>query len=393
MKLFEPFESRSIVARNRIVASPMCQYQAVDGNLTDWHVAHLGRLAIGGTGIVFVEETAVEARGRKTYSCAGLWSDEQIPTYRRVADVIRGAGAVPALQLGHSGRRGSTHDAQHDWAPLQPADAADGRPPWRAVAPSPIAVDDAWPMPHPLTVDEIGALVTAWADAARRADDAGFDVLEIHGAHGYLIHQFLSPITNARTDGYGGDRSNRMRFAVEVAEAARASWPADKPLFFRASCVDGRGGVWDLDDTVELARALAARGVDLVDCSSGGINGDTDMPVVRRVPGYQVEFARSVRARASVPTLAVGMITEPRQAEDVLASGGADVVGIARELLVDGDWPVRAARELGVPDPYGLLPGEYAFRLRRRDHVARMPINQAPQHATADEDIHVLEST
>lgn len=259
MKLFDPFECRDVVARNRIVASPMCQYQSVDGDLTDWHVAHLGRLAIGGSGIVFVEETAVEQRGRKTYSCAGLWSDEQIPSYRRVADMVRYAGAVPAIQLGHSGRRGSTHDAQHEWAPLQPADADAGFPPWRAVAPSALPVDENWPVPHPLTSNEIDALVREWAAAARRADAAGFDVLEIHGAHGYLIHQFLSPLANTRTDGYGGARNDRMRFATEVAEAVRDAWPAGKPLFFRASCVDGRGGVWDLGPRGHGGARLRAR--------------------------------------------------------------------------------------------------------------------------------------
>lgn len=393
MRLFDTFECRDVVARNRIVASPMCQYAAVDGRLTDWHIAHLGRLAIGGTGLVFVEETAVEDRGRKTYSCAGLWADEQIPSYRRVADIIRYAGAVPAIQLGHSGRRGSTQDAQHEWAPLCPADAKEGFPPWRAVAPSPVPVSDEWPVPHPLTSTEIDALVRSWAAAARRADEAGFDVLEIHGAHGYLIHQFLSPLVNTRADRYGGRRNGRMRFALEVAEAVRESWPGGKPLFFRVSCVDGRGGAWDLGDSIELARALATRGVDLVDCSSGGINGDTDMPIVQRVPGYQVAFSRAIRAQAEVPTLAVGMITEPRQAQEILTSGAADVIGIARELLVAGDWPVRAARELGESDPYGLLPAEYAFRLHRRDHVARMPVNRKPLYAAADEDIRILEST
>ena len=390
MSLFEPFTCRGVTARNRIVASPMCQYAAEDGCLTDWHLAHLGRLAIGGAGVVFVEETAVEARGRKTYQCAGLWSDAQIPSYRRVARLIRAAGAVPAIQIGHSGRRASTHDAQHEWRPLRPEDAADGAPPWTAVAPSALPVDDAWPTPHALTAAEIDDVVTAWAAAARRAADAGFEVLELHGAHGYLIHEFLSPITNHRTDGYGGRRTARMRLALDIADAVRDAWPAHRPLFYRASCVDGQGGAWDVDDTVELARALAARGVDLIDCSSGGITGDSAMPIVARVPGYGVEFARTVRAEAGVPTLAVGMIIDPRQAQDVVDSGAADLVGLARGLLAEGDWPVRAARELGEPDPFSLLPDEYAFRLRRRDAVAAMPANRA---ALTDDQLRILEST
>ena len=393
MKLFERYECRDVVARNRIVVSPMCQYSAEDGRLTDWHVAHLGRFAIGGAGIVFVEETAVEARGRKTYHCAGLWSDEQIPSYRRVADLLRSLDAVPAIQLGHSGRRASSQDALHEWAPLRAEDADAGTPPWTAVAPSAIAVGGDWPVPHALSTDEIAGLVESWAEAARRAAAAGFDILEVHGAHGYLVHQFLSPLANTRTDGYGGGRSGRMRFALEVAEAVRARWPAERPLFFRVSCVDGRGGVWNLDDTVELARALRARGVDLVDCSSGGITGSTEMPTVRRVPGYQVEFAHTVRMRAGVPTMAVGLITEPRQAQEVLTAGAADLIALARELLTVGDWPARAARELGEPDPFGLLPPGYAHRLRKRDEDARMPINHgAGQHTTGD-DLRIIEST
>src|SRR5690606_39018208 len=220
----------------------------------------------------------------------------------------------------------------------------------------------------------------------RRALDAGFDIVEIHGAHGYLIHQFLSPLINRRNDAYGGALAGRMRFALEVAEEIRGIWPQDKPVFFRASCVDGRGGIWNLDDTVMLARALKERGIDVVDCSSGGLSGPTDMPVVPRVPGYHVAFSERVRREAGVMTVAVGMITEPEHAEEILRSGKADLIGMARTLLEDGDWPFRAARELGVEDPYRYLPDQYAFRLRRRDEVSRLDINRLdrsmPRHVS-----------
>ena len=371
--LFEPFVSRDVTARNRIVASPMCQYAADDGALTDWHVAHLGRLAIGGSGIVFVEETAVERRGRKTQQCAGLWSDMQMPSFRRVAHLLTSIGATPAIQLGHAGRRASTQSAEHEWAPL-PSDGNDDGA-WQAVAPSPVPVDENWPVPHPLSRAEIHEVVQHFADAARRAQEAGYQVLEVHGAHGYLIHQFLSPIANQRTDAYGGSLRNRMRFALEITEAVRAVWPDRLPLFFRVSARDGRGGVWDLPDTIVLARTLRTMGVDLVDCSSGGISGPTSMTLLPRTPGYQVEFARAVREQAGVPTMAVGLITEPAQADKILNSGSADVIGLARELLAHSDWPVAAARELGLP-PWDVLPAGYAFRLKRRDVVSAMPFNR-----------------
>jgi 2,4-dienoyl-CoA reductase-like NADH-dependent reductase (Old Yellow Enzyme family) len=394
VRLFSSFSCRDAHARNRIVASPMCQYSSVDGCLTDWHLAHLGRLGIGGAGIVFVEETAVAARGRKTHACAGLWRDDQVPSFRRAAALLDSVGAVPAIQLGHAGRRASTHDAQRDWAPLRESDRAAGLPPWRAVGPSPVPVDRDWPVPTVLTRAGIDDLIQAWAAAATRAVAAGFRIVEIHGAHGYLLHQFLSPVTNRRTDAYGGSRPGRMRLAVEVTEAVRAALPAGIPLFFRVSCVDGRGGAWSLEDTVKLARVLRSRDVDVVDCSSGGISGDSPMPLLRRVPGYQVEFARAVRERAKVATMAVGLITEPRQAQDILDSGSSDLIGLARELLVRGDWPHAAAVELGEPAAYDLLPAAYAFRLHRRDMVARMPLNnpEAVGDPTEDE-LRVFDST
>jgi len=390
--LFSPIRLRSVLIRNRIVVSPMCQYASVDGAPTTWHLVHLGRLAIGGAGAVFCEETAVEARGRKTYTCAGIWSDKHVPEYRRITDFIKTQGAVPAIQLGHSGRKASSHGANRDWTPLTKADAADGLLPWTGVAPSAIPASEGSHVPKAMDTDDIKIVLRAWHDAALRSLDAGFDICEIHGAHGYLIHQFLSPITNQRTDGYGGSREGRMRLALEIAETVREAWPSDRPLFFRVSAVDGPGGSWDIEDTVALARALALRGVDVIDCSSGGITGNSTMPVVRRVPGYQVGFAERVRRDAHVKTVAVGLITKGTQAEAILRSEQADLIALARELLWNPNWPAHTALELGLDDPYGLLPKEYAHRLRRREEVSRLPINCGGESA-AQEDIRLIETT
>lgn len=390
--LFSPIKIRDVAIRNRVVVSPMCQYSSVDGGPTDWHFAHLARLALGGPGIVFTEETAVEARGRKTYGCAGIWSDNHIPAYRRISDFIRGQKCVPAMQLGHSGRKGSCHGATKDWAPLTAEDAANGTPPWTPLAPSPLAASRAAIIPKEMDASDIKQVIASWSEATRRALDAGFDILEIHGAHGYLIHQFLSPITNKRSDSYGGDRHGRMRFALELVEAVRAAWPKGNPLFFRVSAVDGKGGLWNIDDTVALAKELKDRGVDLVDCSSGGITGSSNMPVVKRVPGYQVEFSKKVRREAGVLTIAVGLITEPQQAESIVASGEADFVALGRELLWNPNWPVHAAKALGAENAYELLPKEYSHRLQRRDDVEKLPINRLDREPTESE-VRLIETT
>ena len=375
-QLFTPFECRDVTARNRVVVSPMCQYSSTGGAPGDWQMAVFGRYALGGAGIVFGEETAISPEGRKTHDCAGLWSEEQVPAFRRLTDFIRAQGGVPAIQIGHSGRKGAVHGARQGWAPMQPHEDAPGRPVWCPMAPSPVPISEAHQTPREMTAADIASVVQDFAAAARLADKAGYDILEIHGAHGYLIHQFLSPLTNRRGDEYGGARLNRMRFALEVAEAVRAAWPAGKPLFYRASCVDGQGGIWDLEDTIALARELGSLGVDVLDCSSGGMAGRSDMDPVRRVPGYHVEFSARIRAEAGIQTMAVGLITEPDQAEAILVNGQADLVALARELMWNPNWPAHAARDLGVEDAYGLMPEEIAYRLRRRDAVAEMEINR-----------------
>ena len=364
--LFTPFSLRSVTARNRVVVSPMCQYLSEDGGPTDWHLVHLGRFAIGGAGIVFCEETAIEPHGRKTHQCAGIYTDRHVAAYRRITDMLRSLGSVPGIQLGHAGRKGSVGGAMRGWPALTADDAAHGEPPWQTMAPSAISQGAGFPPPREMDLGDIKASIAAWRDAARRSADAGFDICEIHGAHGYLIHQFLSPTSNRRTDGYGGSLEGRMRYALEVAEAVRSAWPADKPLFYRCASVDGKGGYWDLNDTITLARELAARGVDMMACSSGGMASSSTMKIVPRVPGYQVPYSRRVRAEAGIGTVAVGLITRPQHAEDILQNGDADLIALARELMCHSDWPAHAARDLGMDDWMDLYPPAYGYRLRKR---------------------------
>jgi len=374
--LFTPITIRGVTSKNRIVVSPMCQYNSDDGGPGDWQMMHLGRLAVGGAGIIFGEETAVEARGRKTYKCAGIWDDKHIPQYRRLTDFIKEQDAVPAIQLGHAGRKASCHTATEDWRPLKDEDAKDGFAPWQGLAPSALDQLPRRFTPKAMDKDDIASSLDAWREATRRSMDAGFDILEIHGAHGYLIHQFLSPVSNHRNDAYGGDRQGRMRYALEVAEVVRDAWPQDKPLFFRVSSVDGQGGIWNLDDTVALSKELKDRDIDLIDCSSGGIFGDSEMPMVPRIEQFQAGFAERVRREAGIMTIAVGGITEAQQAENILQSGRADLVALAREFLWNADWAAHAAKALNATDPYGQMPHEYAFRLRQREKQKEMPINQ-----------------
>jgi len=370
--LFTPLALRGLTARNRIVVSPMSQYMSVDGEPGDWHLVHLGKFAMGGAGIVFVEETSVEERARKTYCCPGIYTDAQARAWRRITDFLRSQGALSAIQLGHAGRKVATRPPWEGFEPLTEEDAEAGRPPWRGYAPSPVPFKPGAAVPIEMDRDDIKRVVRSHVDACRRSLDAGFDICEIHGAHGYIIQQFLSPITNRRNDGYGGDLEGRMRFCLEVVEAARAAWPGDRPLFFRASCVDGKGGAWEIEDTVVLARELKLRGVDAVDCSSGGIEGPLTLAVVPRVPGYHVPFAERIRREAGIATMAAGLITEPAQAESYLSAGCCDLVALAREMLWDPSWPVHAAKALGAGDPLDLLPRTYAWWLRRREEVRKL---------------------
>ena len=378
--LLAPLALRGLTARNRIVVSPMCQYSSTDGGPTDWHLVHLGKFALGGAAIIFCEETAVEERARKTSHCAGIYADRLAPMYRRINDFLRGQGSIPAIQLGHGGRRASCGPPWTNFAPLTEENSAQtGERPWPTISASAIPVRAGAPAPLELSIADIKIVLAAWRTAAQRSLDAGFDICEIHGAHGYLIHQFLSPLANQRSDAYGGDLNGRMRFGLEVAETVRSVWPQDKPLFFRVSAVDGNGGAWGMPDTVVLCLELKARGIDVITCSSGGIDGPLVGAVVPRVPGYQVLYAEAVRRDAGIMSCAVGLITEPAQAEAILRGGQADLIALARELMYNPNWPVHAARELGYADYLDLLPPAYTWWLKRREQTREM----ASRHETA----------
>ena len=356
-----------MTARNRVVISPMCTYSALEGMAQDWHLVHLGKFALGGAGIVFVEATAVEARGRITHGCVGIWSDEHARALGRIASFLKAHGARAAIQLAHAGRKASMQRPWFGNGPLGAEDAARGDRPWEILGPTVEPAAEGWLAPHAMTRADIDQVVAAFAAAARRADRAGFEIVELHGAHGYLMHSFLSPLANTRGDAYGGELVGRMRFPLEAAEAVRAAWPADKPLFFRISSVDGVAGPgWKIEDSIELARALKARGVDVIDCSSGGISGPVTSAMVPREPGFQVPFAAAVRRAAGIATQAVGLILDAAQAEAVLQTGAADLVAVAREALADPFWPHHAARALGVDAEFDAWPKQYGWWLRRR---------------------------
>lgn len=338
-KLFQPVQQRSLTLGNRLVVSPMCQYSSVDGLPDDWHLVHLGSRAVGGAGVVFTEACAVSPDGRISPEDAGIWNVAQQKAWARIARFVAAEGAIPAIQLAHAGRKASTFAPWrgHGQVPV-------GAGGWQTVAPSALAYSEGYPLPQALDEAGIAAVVDAFRAAARRALSAGFRIIEIHAAHGYLLHQFLSPLSNQRDDRYGGSLDNRMRLVLEVVEAVRATIPDGVPLWMRVSATDWVEGGWDIEQTVELARRAAALGVDLVDTSSGGL---APLQQIDAVPGYQVPFAARIRREAGVATGAVGLITEPAQAEAILAAGDADVILMARELLRDPYFGRTAAKTLG----------------------------------------------
>jgi 2,4-dienoyl-CoA reductase-like NADH-dependent reductase (Old Yellow Enzyme family) len=326
-------------------------------------------LATGGAGIVFVEATAVEPAGRITHGCTGLWSDEQIAPMRRIADFIRAEGAVPAIQLAHGGRKASSQRPWQGGEALGEADAARGEGPWRMVAPSAIAANPKRDVPVALEVTEMQRITQAWGSAARRAREAGFDIVEIHGAHGYLLHSFLSGVSNRRTDRYGGSRENRMRYPLEAAAVVREAWPENLPAFFRISAIDGFPEGWSMDDTLVFAQELGRLGYDVIDCSSGGIDADRSRSMataLTRRPGFQVPFAEQIRKDLKMMTMAVGLIVNPRHAELILERGQADLICIGRELLHNPQWPLHARLELEGDSAYDIWPPQYEWSLRKR---------------------------
>jgi len=339
-KVFSPLKLRSVELKNRIVVSPMCQYSSEDGFASDWHLVHLGSKALGGSGLVFTEATAVSPDGRITPGDLGIWKDEHIPFLKRITTFIEASGSVPGMQLAHAGRKSSMQVSWKGGEPLLPENGG-----WETIAPSAIAFKEGDLVPSEMTPELIQRVITDFEQAAKRALAAGFKVIELHGAHGYLLHEFLSPISNKRTDDYGGSFENRIRFLLEITERVRAVWPEELPLFVRISATDWTEGSWSDDDSVALAIILKTKGVDLIDCSTGGNVSGVRIPLI---PMYQVPFAEKVKREAGIATGAVGLITTSGQAETIVAEGKADLVFLAREILRDPNFPLRAAHELGV---------------------------------------------
>jgi len=370
--LFSPLTLRSVTLQNRVMVSPMQQYMAgKDALAGPFHFQHYGRQAIGGAGTVMTEALAVSPEGRVTWHDLGIWNDVQADGVARIAGLIGEAGAVPATQLIHAGRKGSVGRPWEGYNPLTGEDAAKGFPPYSTVAASAIPANAGWHTPDALDADGIARIIDAYHRAAKRVAKAGFRFLEIHAAHGYLIHSFLSPLANKRDDDWGGDLNGRMRFAIAVADAVRAGWPNELPLSVRISSVDDQAGGWNLEDSVVLARALKSVGVDLVDCSSGGLGERTTTKMIRRQEGYQVPYAERVRKEAGIATIAVGLITTPAFAESVICDNRADLVAIGREAPLNPHWSLLAAQALGVDPTFSEWPPAWGWWLEKRSRAAR----------------------
>lgn len=369
--LFDPLDLRGIRLRNRLALSPMCQYEATDGYANDYHLVHYGKFALGGFGLVVIEATAVSPEGRITHGDLGLWNDEQIDGLARIATIIRSQGATPGIQIAHAGPKASMQRPYHGDGPMTDVDIARGDQPWPVVSASAIPVDNGWLLPEALDAAGLERIRRSFADTARRACQAGFDVLEMHAAHGYLLNSFLSPMTNLRTDNYGGSFENRMRLPLEIARELRTIWPEDKPLFVRISAVDGSRDGTTIDDSVMFARELAKIGVDVIDVSSGGVGRSYDHP---NGYGHQVPYAGRIRVDADVRTMAVGLIVDPHQAEKIVESGDADLVAIGREALHDPHFPHRVERALGVSNtdtPYDSWVPQIGWWLNARERRIR----------------------
>ncbi|HXO20002.1 MAG TPA: NADH:flavin oxidoreductase/NADH oxidase [Thermoanaerobaculia bacterium] len=342
--LLDPLRLRSLQLAHRILVSPMCQYSCEDGFATDWHLVHLGSRAVGGAALVFTEATAVAAAGRISPQDLGIYDDRHVEALGRIVRFVKGQGAAAGIQLAHAGRKASTAPPWDGHGAIAPADGG-----WEALGPTDEAFSSSYPVPRALTAAELAAVVSSFRAAAVRARAAGFDVAEIHAAHGYLLHEFLSPLVNTRTDDFGASYDNRVRLCLEVVAAVRSVWPEQLPLFVRISCTDWKEGGWDVEQSVELARRLRNHGVDLVDCSSGGAVADAKIEVG---PGYQVPFAARIRREAGIATGAVGLITSAAQADAIVRGGEADCVLLAREFLRDPYWPLHAAQQLGAVLPW-----------------------------------------
>ena len=363
--LFTPLTLRGVTMKNRLIVSPMCQYSAGNGIANDWHFAHLARFALGGFGAVMVEATAVTPDGRITHGDVGLWNDAQAVPLARIAAFLRSQGCVAAIQLAHAGRKASMQRPWEGDGALTAADLAErAEAPWSIVAPSAKPHAEGRLVPHALDDAGMERIRAGFVAAAKRANAAGFDIVEVHCAHGYLMNEFLSPLANMRTDRYGGSLENRMRFPLETIAAVRAVWPQEKPLFVRISAIDGADGGWTLDDSLAFAKELSGLGVDVIDCSVGGVSPVYNGPTG---PGAYVPFASTIKARTPIATMAVGLITEPKQAEHIIASGEADLVALGREALANPQWPLHAQMALtGAETDYTSWPIQAGHWLERR---------------------------
>lgn len=369
-ELFSPFTLRDITFKNRVAVSPMSQYRAKNGHANAWHAVHLGRFALGGAGLVYAEATAVEADGRRTHGDLGLWQDAQVEGLLPITKFLSEEGAVPGIQLGHAGRKASERRPWHGETPVDGEDVAErNEAAWTPIAPSPIPYAEGWPDPAEMSEADIARVIASFGEAARRAQDAGFKIVEVYAAHGFLIHQFLSPIANRRQDRWGGSGENRRRFAVEVARSIRANWPEAYPLAFRLSATDWLDGGIEVEDAAETAKALKTAGVDMIDCSTGGIGGK-DRP--RRMvieQGFQVPFAEKIRDTVGVASMAVGFLWDAELCEDLVKAGKADMIALARELLDDPNWPLHAATKLGADENHAMWPVESGWWLMKRDRL------------------------
>lgn len=371
--LFRPLRLRELTLKNRVVISPMCQHAANFGMANDWHFVHLGRFAISGAGLIFVESTAVDARARIGMKDVGLWSDDHVAPFRRIVDFVHGVDGRIGIQLAHAGRKTGSEALWEGGRALTEEQLDATGEPWARIGPSELPAGPGWSVPRAMTHADMHHATQAFVDATRRAERAGFDVVELHFGHGYLAASFLSPVANHRTDEYGGDIANRMRFPLEIAGAVRAAWPAEKPLFVRISALDGAQGGWSLDDSVVFAKALKSLGIDVIDCSSGGLGEQTRATNIARGLGFQVPYAERIRREAGIATQAVGIILDGPQAEDVIASGKADLVAVGREALLNPNWTVQAAQQLTQGTSFEPLNIRHASWLAKRaDMLSKM---------------------
>ena len=371
-RLFSPLTLRDVTFKNRIAVSPMSQYRAVDGYASPWHMVHLGRLAMGGAGLVYAEATAVTRDGRRTHGDLGLWQDEQIDGLKAITEFLSAEGTVPGVQLGHAGRKASERRPWHNETPVDDEDIKlRGEAPWPAVAPSAIPYADGWHLPLEMSQADIEQCIDDFGAAASRARQAGFRIIEVYAAHGFLVHQFLSPIAHKRTDQWGGSLEDGMRFGVEVARSIRKNWPDDLPLAFRLSATDWLDGGLEIEDTIRVCSALKAAGVDMIDVSTGGIGGKERPRRMEIRQGFQTPFAKDIKSAAEIATMSVGFIWDAEYCEQLISEASIDMVALGRELLVNPNWPLQAAQVLGVNQNHEMAPIEVGWWLMKRDKLVK----------------------